>query len=55
MTELLQRAIAEIEKLPAEVQDAVASRLLADLAEPPRPAEEVSALEALLAERGESR
>jgi hypothetical protein len=31
MTGLLQRAIAEIEKLPAEEQDAVASRILADL------------------------
>ena len=31
MTDLLQRAIAEIEKLPAEAQDALASRILADL------------------------
>ena len=31
MTELLQRAIAEIEKLPAEAQDAIATRILADL------------------------
>jgi hypothetical protein len=31
MTHLLQRALAEIEKLPAETQDAVASRILADL------------------------
>jgi hypothetical protein len=31
MTELLQRAIAEIEKLPADAQDAIAARLLADL------------------------
>lgn len=31
MTDLLQRAIAEIEKLPAEDQDAVAARILADL------------------------
>jgi hypothetical protein len=30
-TELLQRAIAEIQKLPAEEQDAIASRILADL------------------------
>ena len=33
MTELLQRALAEIEKLPAEMQDALASRILADLAD----------------------
>jgi hypothetical protein len=33
MTELLQRAIAEIEKLPAEDQDAIAKRILADLAD----------------------
>lgn len=33
MRELLQRAIAEIEKLPAEEQDAVAARILADLAD----------------------
>ena len=32
MTELLQRAIAEIEKLPADEQDAVAARILAELA-----------------------
>lgn len=31
MTRLLRRAIAEIEKLPAETQDALASRILADL------------------------
>ncbi|HLP91314.1 MAG TPA: hypothetical protein VK184_22370 [Nostocaceae cyanobacterium] len=31
MTELLQRAIAEIEKLPAEEQNAIATRLLAEL------------------------
>ena len=31
MTELLQRAIAEIQKLPAEEQDAIAARILADL------------------------
>jgi len=31
MTELLQQAIAEIEKLPAEKQNAIASRILADL------------------------
>ena len=31
MTHLLQRALAEIEKLPAETQDAVAARILADL------------------------
>jgi DNA-binding MarR family transcriptional regulator len=31
MRELLQKAIAEIEKLPAEEQDAVAARILADL------------------------
>jgi hypothetical protein len=33
MTQLLQRAIAEIEKLPADAQDAVAERILADLAD----------------------
>lgn len=33
MTELLQRAIAEIEKLPAATQDAIATRILADLAD----------------------
>jgi hypothetical protein len=33
MTELLQRAIAEIEKLPADAQDAIAIRILADLAD----------------------
>jgi hypothetical protein len=31
MTELLQRAIAEIEKLPAEEQNAIATRLLDEL------------------------
>jgi hypothetical protein len=33
MTELLHRAIAEIEKLPAEKQDAIATRVLAELAD----------------------
>jgi len=33
MTELLQRALLEIEKLPEDVQDAIAARLLADLAD----------------------
>ena len=33
MTELLQRALAEIEKLSADAQDAVATRILADLAD----------------------
>jgi len=33
MTSLLQRVIAEIEKLPAEEQDAIAKRILADLAD----------------------
>jgi hypothetical protein len=33
MTELLQRAIAEIGKLPAEEQDALAKRILAELAD----------------------
>ncbi|MFN8498292.1 MAG: hypothetical protein U0641_10585 [Anaerolineae bacterium] len=33
MTELLQRAIAEVEKLPDDVQDAIAARILADLAD----------------------
>ncbi len=31
MTSLLQRAVAEIEKLPAEDQDAIAARLLAEV------------------------
>lgn len=31
MTELLRRAIAELEKLPADRQDAIAARLLAEL------------------------
>ena len=31
MTTLLQRAIAEAEKLPAKDQDAIASRLLAEI------------------------
>ena len=31
MTELLQRAIAEIEKLPAEEQNTIATRLLGEL------------------------
>jgi len=31
MTELLQRAIAEIQQLPAEEQDAIAARILAEL------------------------
>lgn len=31
MTELLQQVITEIQKLPAEQQDAIASRLLAEL------------------------
>jgi hypothetical protein len=31
MTQLLQRALAEIEKLPADTQDAMAARILADL------------------------
>lgn len=30
MTDLLQRAIAAIEKLPEDVQDAIATRLLAE-------------------------
>jgi predicted GTPase len=33
MRELLQQAIAVIEKLPAEVQDAIATRLLAEAAD----------------------
>ena len=33
MTTLLQQAIAEIEKLPAEGQDAIATRILAELAD----------------------
>jgi hypothetical protein len=33
MTELLQRALAEIAKLPTDTQDAVATRILADLAD----------------------
>ena len=31
MTELLRQVVAEIEKLPAEKQDAIATRLLAEL------------------------
>jgi hypothetical protein len=31
MTELLRQAVAEIEKLPPEQQDAIATRLLAEL------------------------
>lgn len=31
MTKLLQQVIAEIKKLPAEQQDAIASRLMAEL------------------------
>jgi len=31
MTELLQKVMAEIEKLPKDVQDAIACRLLAEL------------------------
>lgn len=31
MTELLRQAIAQIEKLPPEQQDAIASRLMAEL------------------------
>lgn len=31
MTELLRLALAEVEKLPADAQNAVASRILADL------------------------
>jgi hypothetical protein len=33
MTQLLQKALAEIEKLPVDTQDAVAARILADLAD----------------------
>jgi len=33
MTKLLEQVIAEIEKLPEDVQDAIAARLLADLAD----------------------
>jgi len=33
MRELLRQAIATIEKLPAEVQDAIATRLLAEAAD----------------------
>jgi hypothetical protein len=33
MTELLQRVIAEIEKLPEEEQEAIARRILAELAD----------------------
>ena len=33
MTKLLEQAVAEIEKLPEETQDAIAARLLADLAD----------------------
>jgi hypothetical protein len=33
MVKLLEQAVAEIEKLPEDVQDAIAARLLADLAD----------------------
>lgn len=33
MTKLLEQAIAEIQNLPPEVQDAIASRLMEDLAD----------------------
>jgi hypothetical protein len=33
MTELLQQAIAQIQKLPPDLQDAIASRFLAELKE----------------------
>jgi len=33
MTKLLEQAVAEIEKLPEDAQDAIAVRLLADLAD----------------------
>jgi hypothetical protein len=33
MTELLQRAIAAIEKLPEELQDAIAQRMLEEIAD----------------------
>jgi hypothetical protein len=33
MTELLQQAVAEIERLPAEDQDAIAARILAEVAD----------------------
>lgn len=33
MTELLKQAIAEIEKLPTDGQDAIAARILAELAD----------------------
>ena len=31
MTELVQRAITEVQELPADTQDAIAARILADL------------------------
>lgn len=33
MTSLLQHAIAEVEKLPADGQDAIATRIMAELAD----------------------
>ena len=33
MTDLLEKAVAQIEKMPEDVQDAIAARLLADLAD----------------------
>jgi len=33
MTSLLRQAIAEVEKLPADAQDAIATRILAELAD----------------------
>lgn len=51
MTELLRRAIAEIERLPADAQDAIAARILADLADEqadePRPGSQASIQRAL--------
>ena len=33
MTDLLERAFAEVQKFPADVQDAIAARILDDLAD----------------------
>ena len=33
MTDLLERAFAEVQKFPADVQDAIAARILEDLAD----------------------
>ena len=43
MVRLLEQAVAEIEKLPEDAQDAIAARLLADLADEKEWAAQLSA------------